>query len=63
MAEGFTVLQRVLENSIIQYFADKANKTVPKIDLFMRVCTCSGYNIHGMYVCRCIRTYMKGMRV
>ena len=42
---GFLRIQRIVEESIISYFANKAEKTVPDVNLSMRVHTfkCSVY--------------------
>jgi hypothetical protein len=35
---GFTIMEKALDESIIEYFAQKEGKTVPDIILNMRVC-------------------------
>ena len=37
MREGFTLLQRLVEESIIEYYASEMGTTVPDIELNMRV--------------------------
>ena len=53
LSVGFLRLQRVVEESIISYFAKKAEKTVPNINLSMRVHTFKCYvytNVHAILV-------------
>ena len=36
---GFMELQKALEESIIEYYANQTDRAVPEIDLKMKVCT------------------------
>ena len=37
MVTGFTILQRLVEESITEYYAEKTGQTLPDIELNMRV--------------------------
>ena len=37
MKTGFTILQRLVEESITEYYAEKMGQTLPDIELNMRV--------------------------